>query len=269
MSKLKITKTYQDGVTPTQTDIDNIVDSIETFINVTKLSGENIQDNSINALQVFAPESITAGKLANFSITTDKIADGAVTAGKLQEGAITTAKIADGAVTTSKIADGAVTLDKLGMAVEKIGEAKKVPGSFGAGVFNLTAFDTSSAAPNPVEAFDDDLITVNLKRPAIIVPSGSLTASGTGGLLGVGYFGLFIDGSKASYTSSQIIVSNSDNKGVRTAILPASTLMYITNVASSTKTSAIGLFCQDFHNSSDSPQQPGMLDGTIRATEII
>ncbi len=122
MSQLVITKTYRDGETPTQLDLDNIADSLEGFINVTKLGPDNIALNSIDASLVLAPESITTGKIANGAVTTDKIVDasiytdniahGAITTAKIVDDAITTAKIADGAVTSAKIADGAITADK-------------------------------------------------------------------------------------------------------------------------------------------------------------
>ncbi len=49
MPTLTITKTYQDGNVLTEADLDNIKDSIETFINVTKLDDDNLQDNGISS----------------------------------------------------------------------------------------------------------------------------------------------------------------------------------------------------------------------------
>lgn len=47
MPTLTITKTYNDGTVLNESDLDNIKSSIETFINLTKLDGENIQIGSI------------------------------------------------------------------------------------------------------------------------------------------------------------------------------------------------------------------------------
>jgi microcystin-dependent protein len=49
MPTLTITKTYQDGNVLSEADLDNIKDSIETFINVTKLDDDNLQDNGISS----------------------------------------------------------------------------------------------------------------------------------------------------------------------------------------------------------------------------
>lgn len=113
MPNLTIEKTYEDGVTPTSADFDNICDSLETFLNVTKLGADNIADNSITASSTFVAESISADKIQNLAVTTAKIVDGAATAAKFATGAVTTAKILDANVTTSKIAAGAVTSAKL------------------------------------------------------------------------------------------------------------------------------------------------------------
>src|SRR5574343_9573 len=113
MPSLSIEKTYQDGATPTSADLDNICDSLETFLNVTKLGSDNIADNSITASSTLVAGSITADKIQNLAVTTAKIADNAATAAKFATGAVTTAKITDANVTTAKIANEAVTSAKL------------------------------------------------------------------------------------------------------------------------------------------------------------
>lgn len=115
MAQLTIEKTYQDGETPTQLDIDNIIDSIESFLNVTRLADDNIQDASITTSTVFSEGSITAGKIAASAVTTAKILDGAVITGKFQESAVTTAKITDANITTAKIAASTITADNFGV----------------------------------------------------------------------------------------------------------------------------------------------------------
>lgn len=63
MPTLTITKTYQDGDILLESDLDNIKDDVETFLNVTKLDGDNLQSGSIDTDQL-AASSVTAAKLA-------------------------------------------------------------------------------------------------------------------------------------------------------------------------------------------------------------
>lgn len=49
MPTLTINKTYANGQVLTEQDLDSIKDSIETFLNVTKIDDDNIQDNGISA----------------------------------------------------------------------------------------------------------------------------------------------------------------------------------------------------------------------------
>jgi hypothetical protein len=122
MPTLSITKSYADGNTLFESDLDNIKDGLETFINVTRLDADNLQDSAVTTAKlangaVTAPKlasgAVTAPKIADGAVETAKIADGAVTAAKLAADAVVEAKIEDGAVTTAKIADNAVTQAKL------------------------------------------------------------------------------------------------------------------------------------------------------------
>lgn len=137
MPNLTIEKTYEDGVTPTSADFDNICDSLETFLNVTKLGADNIADNSITASSTFVAESVSADKIQNLAVTTAKIVDGAATAAKFATGAVTTAKILDANVTTAKIAAGAVTSAKL--ADGAVTAAKKFTNTRGSAGTQITS----------------------------------------------------------------------------------------------------------------------------------
>lgn len=112
MPTLGVTRTYADGDVLYQADLDNIIDDLETLVNVTKLDDDNIQDNGIDASTKLIDASVTAGKIASSAITTAKINNSAVTTAKIADGNVTTAKLDTGAVTTAKIADGAVTYAK-------------------------------------------------------------------------------------------------------------------------------------------------------------
>lgn len=82
MPQLTVTKTYDDGQILTEAQLDAAFQSIQTFINVTGLGADNIQDNSIGAAEI-QTSSVTETKLANDSVSTVKIQDGAVTQAKL------------------------------------------------------------------------------------------------------------------------------------------------------------------------------------------
>lgn len=156
MPSLSIEKTYQDGVTPTSSDLDNICDSLEVFLNVTKLGSDNIADNSITASSTLVAGSITADKIQNLAVTTAKIADNAATAAKFATGAVTTAKIIDANVTTAKIAASAVTSAKL--ADNAITAAKKATQA------KVTATGTVNSTGTPVYG---GTATVSVTRPIL------------------------------------------------------------------------------------------------------
>lgn len=144
MAKLTISKTYKDGETPTQADLDNVCDSIETFLNVTQLGPDNIKQNSIDASLVFSEGSITTGKLAADSITTAKILDSSVQSSKIADDAITTAKILDSAVITAKIADASITNAKIAAsAITAVKKPISSGGSTGTSINSTGALDTS------------------------------------------------------------------------------------------------------------------------------
>ncbi len=113
MATIALTRNYADGEIYTQADVDAPYDDIETFINVTKLNDDNIQNNGITGSTKLLTGSVTEGKLASNSVSTVKIVDQAVTEDKIADDAVTTVKILDDAVTTLKIVDDAITTDKI------------------------------------------------------------------------------------------------------------------------------------------------------------
>lgn len=82
MPLISLTKTYADGAVLTETNLDDLKDSIETALNTTKLDAVNIQDNTVS---------------------TTLIVDAAVTTAKLDASAVTTAKLTDASVTRAKL----------------------------------------------------------------------------------------------------------------------------------------------------------------------
>ena len=122
MPQISLTKSYADGQSLFESDLDNIKDGIETFLNVTKIDSENIQDGGITTAKL-ATGAVTAAKIASGAVTTAKIATGAVTTAKIASSAVTADKIASSAVTTDKLASSAVTTAKI--ASEAVTIAKR------------------------------------------------------------------------------------------------------------------------------------------------
>lgn len=91
MATLSVTKTYQDGDLLLETDLDGIKSSIETFVNITGIGDDNIQNGGITGSTKLVDGSVTQAKLATNSVTTAKIVDETITLAKLA--AEVTAKI--------------------------------------------------------------------------------------------------------------------------------------------------------------------------------
>jgi microcystin-dependent protein len=82
MPTLTINKQYEDGQILTEDQLDAAFASVTTFVNVTGLGADNIQDNSIGPAEI-QTSAITETKLANNAVTTAKIADATITQAKL------------------------------------------------------------------------------------------------------------------------------------------------------------------------------------------
>lgn len=137
MATLTITRSYNDGEVLLEADLDDICNSVETFLNTTKISDDNIQNSGITASTKLIDGSISTAKIADLAISTAKIAADAITGAKigddvidsehyvagsidaehLASSSVETAKINDLAVTTGKINDSAVTAAKIATGV--------------------------------------------------------------------------------------------------------------------------------------------------------
>jgi hypothetical protein len=156
MATLVITKSYADGDVLLESDLDNIKDDIETFLNTTGVNDDNIADGGVGTSSI-ADSAVTTAKINNSAVTTAKINDLAVTQGKIallavdnaqmavgaaianvgalgvltaniNTSAVTTAKILDANVTTAKIADAAVTPAKRSTALGGSGNTTSTTG---------------------------------------------------------------------------------------------------------------------------------------------
>lgn len=118
MAFIDIDRTYQSNKVPTQQDLDNIVDGVEAFLNVTGVSDDNIQDSSITASTKFIDASITQPKLGagavdssqiqSLNASTDKFANDAVTTVKFDSASVTNVKLAANSISVANIVNGAV-----------------------------------------------------------------------------------------------------------------------------------------------------------------
>jgi hypothetical protein len=113
MAVLDIVRNYNNGEALLAADLDVINNSVESLVNTTKISGDNIQANSIDASLKVIDASINTAKIAGEAVTTAKLADGAITTAKIAAGAITSAKLADGAITSAKLAANSITTAKI------------------------------------------------------------------------------------------------------------------------------------------------------------
>ncbi len=208
MPALDARRTYADGSILFESDLDAVVDDIETLLNTTLLDDDNIQDQGITASTKLVDASISSGKIATSAITTAKIADDAVTAAKVADGAIdaaaklasdvvTTAKILDANVTTAKIADLNVTAGKLAadsvttakildanVTTAKLADAHVTSAKLDAATY--TSSSSSGAYSMSSGTFTDvtnlSVAVSALSRPVLLVLQGD----GSGNLAGIG-----------------------------------------------------------------------------------
>jgi len=82
MPTFTATKTYKDGSTLFQSDLDGLAVSMETFLNTTKLDSSNIQNGGIASANLSA-SSVTSSAIAANAVTTAAITDANVTTAKL------------------------------------------------------------------------------------------------------------------------------------------------------------------------------------------
>lgn len=113
MADLSTTRNYDDGQVLVRADLDAFLDDIETFVNVTKLNDDNIQNSGITGSTKLLNQSVTEPKIASAAISTLKLQDASVTTAKIVDANVTTAKIASANITTALIADANVTTAKI------------------------------------------------------------------------------------------------------------------------------------------------------------
>lgn len=246
MPTLTTTKTYADGDILFESDLDQIRTDIETFLNVTKIDDDNIQDSGITASTKLLDGTITAAKLGTDSVITTKIADDAVTAAKLADSAVvtasivdssvtaaklasdsvTTVKILDANVTTAKLADGAVTAAKkaaLGQQISSSSGTFSTTSTSLVDVTNLTVTITTAGRPVWLGLISDG----SGNTAQLVANAASDTAVG-------GSFEFFRDSTSISRTTMN--TTNAASSTLMQITLPCSSLWHIDVPSSGTYT---------------------------------
>lgn len=121
MPTLTITKSYSNGTVFTESQLDDIKNSVENFTNITKLGQDNLQNDSIGTAQL-QNTAVSTVKIANNAVTDAKLSssstidsDRAVSTDHIKNGAVTNAKVGTDAVDTTNIKANAVTQAKLAL----------------------------------------------------------------------------------------------------------------------------------------------------------
>jgi len=107
LATLSIPREYADGQVYTASEIDDPYNAIETFLNVTGINDDNIQNSGITGSTKLVTGSVSSAKLADSAVTTNKLADQAVTTAKLADLNVTAGKIANATITTTQISSTA------------------------------------------------------------------------------------------------------------------------------------------------------------------
>lgn len=177
MAQIVVSKTYADGDILFEADLDAIKDSIETFLNVTKINDDNLQDQGIDGSTKLADLSVTSAKLAANAVTTSKLASNAVTADKLAANSVTTSKIIDEAVTAAKLADGSITTSKLEARAISTDGSDPGLGGISTNLISQTRTSTGDYTNTiTLTVSGNSPVIVMLNRGAVVV---SQTSSGT------------------------------------------------------------------------------------------
>lgn len=135
MPSLAVTKTYSNGAILSETDLDNVRDSLETFFNTTKIDGDNVQTGWITTAYLSATAGIVAGQLASNAVTTVKILDANVTTAKIADASVTAAKIATNTIFNGNCGTtGTFSVGASGPALSKVTDGLQSDGGNG-GVF--------------------------------------------------------------------------------------------------------------------------------------
>lgn len=188
MATITIRREYEDGEILFGSDIDAIIEDIETFLNTTRINDDNIQNAGITASDKLVDATVTASKLASNAVTTTKIMDANVTTAKIADSNVTTAKIADSNVTTAKIADSNVTTAKIAdvnvtaakLATDAV-ETAKIKDA------NVTTGKLADSAVTAAKIADNTITRIKLTGGTTSL-SGSLSAGGASASTGLGSY---------------------------------------------------------------------------------
>ncbi len=206
MSTLAVTRSYADGDVLLASDLDNIVDDVETFLNVTGVGANNILDGAVGTAEL-EDLGVTTGKIAASAVTTAKIADLNVTNGKIALLAVDTAQLAANAVTDAKIVSGGLAAASL--ATNSVTTAKILNGNVTSAKLDTSISTTTIAATGALSG--GTAITLSSKNVVVSqtnaasslgIIRGSVSLGGAGDS-GEGYTLSNPDGNTTRVTFSQ------------------------------------------------------------------
>jgi len=150
MAKAKLVKTYQDVEVLYASNLDDLFDSVENFVNVIKFDGDNIQDEAIGTVQI-----------SDASIVTSKIADDAVLDVHISSYSVTSAKLSDLSISAANIVDGSVQKDNL------------VPV-----LFDSSTHVNTSTTSNSEITLASAVVTLTSGGPVLVLPTSDGNQSG-------------------------------------------------------------------------------------------
>lgn len=243
MPILTIPRNYKANEPVLESYLDAALDSIESFLNVTKLDDINIQAASITASSKVSDGTVTVVTLAAEAITTSKIDANAVTAAALNSDTAGTglSQATDGELDVV-VDDSTVEVDPLnGVQIKDLGitRAKLDSNSSEQLSSNSGTFTTNSSTLSDVTNLSVSITTTG--RPVLIQLVGPSSPAAN-------WVGISIPGAGSGFNhaalifvrDSEIIGSaglatehNSDTKGLK---LPSQTFMHVDQPAAGTYT---------------------------------
>lgn len=175
MSTIDISRSYLDGEILFALDLDNIVDGIETFLNVTKLTDDNILNGSITGSLKLVNASVTNSKLATDSVDSSNIIDSAITTSKINDSAVTTDKINNAAVTNAKLSDDSI--DSNNIINSSVTRVKLAAPNYQISSSSTGTFSTTSGSATAVT---NATLSITLTgKPVLLLLQADGTSSGS------------------------------------------------------------------------------------------
>lgn len=237
MPTFTTTKNYSSGAVLTKAQLDAMIDGVATFLNTTKLDGDNLATGGVPTAAL-ADVSVTAAKLAADAVTTAKILDDAVTSAKLDTNiAIAGTLSCDGNMTVGNATTDTLTLGgSSGIVFTNVTTASKTGVSIDSTDDNFYPGGTSKASIKAVgtktmgvydPTADRNLPIITSIDPgssgSLVIVSGRMNGSyavdlGTGWTVNRVSAGVYDVTFSTAFSATPVVVVTTDNN-LRTAIV--------------------------------------------------